>query len=203
METKLNSTGSEARLRAFGNCVRLASLLAFGTIGWQHLVHSWGSGPAASHGGHLAHALRDGALAWPLALLAVFAGLRLSRALGVGERGVRGVLERAVIIGAGFAFLLIPGVVGHALVDAGSGGGFAAVMLMAESIASNLGRFLDYGVHQALVALLAALPFAFLGLVPADPPTSSSAHRRSIRRLAPVAAVVGLLGSGEVGGAVA
>lgn len=183
-----------------GTFLRLATLLAFGTIAWQHLVHSWKSGAGAPLLGHLTHALRDGALAWPLAALAVGVGLFLARSLRLRERGALGLMARAAFIVAGFTALLVPGVVGHALVDAGLSGGWPIFLRTAETIQSNLGRFIEYAVGEALVGMVAAWPLVLLGLVTTARLSAPPRHRW-IRRLAPAAAVVLLLVGGEIGGA--
>ena len=177
----------------------LASVLAFGTIAWQHLVHSWTTGASVPLAGHLSHALRDGALAWPLAVLAVVAGLRLFHWMDLGERGIVGLVARTTLITVGFAALMVPAVVGHALIDAGLRGGSAAALAMAASISANLGRFLDYSVREALISLVAAMPLTLMGLVVSDASPSSPRHRRWSRRLAPAAAVVVLLVGGGIG----
>ena len=161
VDSSRTGTGRASTVRT---CVGVASLLAFGTIAWQHLVYSLGAGPRAPLGSHLTHALRDGALAWPLAALAVVAGLWIARRLRLADHGSLGLLGRSAVIATGFAALLVPGVAAHALVDAGLGGGSAALLSMAQSIGSNLGRFFAYGAQQALVALVAAWPLALLGL---------------------------------------
>jgi DNA-binding beta-propeller fold protein YncE len=182
-------------------CVGLASLLAFGTIAWQHLVHAWIAGPAAPLRSHLSHALRDGTLAWPLAVLAVLGGLGLFRWMQLAERGPLALVARTGLIAVAFAAMLVPAVVGHALIDAGLRGGSAAALAMAASINANLSRFLDYSVREALISLVAAVPLTLLGLVSLNAPASSPRHRRWSRRLAPATAVVALLVGGSIGGA--
>src|SRR5262249_56331495 len=95
--------------------------------------------------------------------------------------------------------LMGPGVVGHALIDAGLRGGSAAALAMAASITANLGRFLDYSIRQSLISLVAAMPLTFVGLVVSEASPSSPRHRRWSRRLAPAAAVVLLLVAGGIG----
>src|SRR5262245_51893410 len=202
MASKVDSADTAlTHRRSFGTVARLATLLAFGTIAWQHLVHAWGSGASGPVTGHLAHALRDGALAWPLAALAVLVGLRLSRRIGLEARGGLDVVARAGLVAFGFAALMVPGVVGHAIVDAGLNCRAAMMRSTAESIASNLGRFMTHSVREALVALVAAMPLALLGLLTSSACPSSRAHRRWSRRLAPAAAIVTLLVAGGIGGA--
>jgi len=62
MATNVRASTMSARNLSWRACVGLASLLAFGTIAWQHLVHTWIAGPAVPLRSHLSHALRDGAL---------------------------------------------------------------------------------------------------------------------------------------------
>jgi len=199
MATNVRATKMSPRNLSWRACVGLASLLAFGTIAWQHLAHTWIAGPAVPLRSHLSHALRDGALAWPLAVLAVLAGLRLFRWMELAERGTLALVTRTGLIAIGFAALLVPAVVGHALIDAGLRGGSAAALAMAASITANLGRFLDYSVREALISLVAAVPLALMGLMALDARPSSPRHRAWSRRLAPAAAVVVLLVGGGIG----
>ena len=62
---------------------RPASLLAFGVIAWEHIFHSMILGVTAEHGGHVEHVFRDALLAFPMATVAVAAGLRIGRRVGL------------------------------------------------------------------------------------------------------------------------
>jgi DNA-binding beta-propeller fold protein YncE len=137
----------------------LASLLAFGVIGWEHAYHSivLDVGSENGAGAHLAHVLRDGALAIPLAFIAVVGGLWLGRRFGL--------LARAVLVSAGFGLLLVPSVGLHnatddalsRIHDHASAGGLEA--------STGVGGLLVHGLRDAAVAELAALPLMLLGLV--------------------------------------
>src|SRR4051794_5587646 len=75
---------SNAATPAFGRVLMLALLLAFGVIAWEHTFHSAVLGVTDEHGaaGHLQHLFRDALLAFPMALVAVAAALRLGRRFG-------------------------------------------------------------------------------------------------------------------------
>jgi hypothetical protein len=89
----------------------LALLLAFGTIGWEHIYHSviLGISVEDSVAGHLGHVLRDGLLALPLALVAVASGLWFGRRLSL--------LGRAVLVAGVFGLLLVPSAGAHNAID--------------------------------------------------------------------------------------
>src|SRR5215212_6470711 len=89
----------------------LASLLAFGVIGWEHTFHSAVLGVADEHGaaGHFEHAFRDALLAFPMAVVAVVAGLSAGRRFGP--------VARAGLISAAFGLLLVPSVRLHEAID--------------------------------------------------------------------------------------
>src|SRR5215213_8521305 len=104
---------------AFRSVLLLAAVLAVGVIGWEHAYHSLVLDVVEEHGadGHLGHMLRDAVLAFPMALLAVAAGLRFGRRFGVAAR--------AGFVSAAFGLLLVPSVRLHAVVDDALAGGTA------------------------------------------------------------------------------
>jgi hypothetical protein len=67
---------SGATLALGRDVLLLASLLAFGVIGWEHAFHSLVLGVAEDHSAadHLVHTVRDAVLAFPIAVVAVVAG---------------------------------------------------------------------------------------------------------------------------------
>jgi DNA-binding beta-propeller fold protein YncE len=142
----------------------LASLLAFGVIGWEHTFHSAVLGVADEHGaaGHFEHAFRDALLAFPMAVVAVIAGLSAGRRFGP--------VARAGMISAAFGLLLVPSVRLHEAID-GVLTGDAAHAHNHDEAASGLeastGFFgwLQHGLRDAAVAELAAVPLMLFGLV--------------------------------------
>jgi DNA-binding beta-propeller fold protein YncE len=142
----------------------LASLLAFGVIGWEHAYHSVVLGVGHENGaaGHLVHVVRDGVLAFPLALIAVVGGLWLGRRFGL--------LARAGIVSVGFGVLLVPSVGVHNATDntlSGANGAFLHGHAAQGGLeaSSGVGGLLVHGLRDAAVAQLAALPLMVLGLV--------------------------------------
>src|SRR5437867_3979095 len=90
--------------------VPLASLLAFGVVSWEHVVHAYILGHGDTLAGHFMHILRDGFLALPLALLAVTGSLWLAQRLGMRHHTWLYLLGQAAIISTIFALLLVPAV---------------------------------------------------------------------------------------------
>src|SRR5215212_10227873 len=146
----------------FRGVLLLAAVLAFGVIGWEHIYHSFVLGVVDEHGaeGHLGHVFRDAVLAFPMALVAVVAGLRVGRRLGV--------LGRAGFVSATFGLLLVPSVRLHDIVDhalsgentlvhdhhhAGHGGLEAS---------TGISGMLLHGLRDAAVAELAVVPLALV-----------------------------------------
>ncbi|HEU5211760.1 MAG TPA: hypothetical protein VFU10_03240 [Gaiellaceae bacterium] len=174
----------------------LASLLAFGVIGFEHAFHSYVLGVTEEHGaeGHLGHAVRDALLAFPVALAAVVAGLRLGRRRGPGAR--------AGLISGVFGLLLIPSVRLHDVIDealAGSGAG-AEHHHHAGGLDGSTGFFgsLLHGLRDAAVGELAAVPLVLFGLFLLERGTRD---RRQIfrRALVPAAAAAGVFAVGGIG----
>ncbi len=141
----------------------LAVLLAFCTVGWEHVYHSAISG--GSVGGsiddHLAPMLRDGLVALPLAVVAVVGGLWFGRRFTTPGR--------AALVAGVFGLLLAPSVVPHAHGSASAVAGPHAAHLHgpvgtagvqgAVSVASLL-----HILREALIAQVAALPLMLVGL---------------------------------------
>jgi hypothetical protein len=151
-------------VRRLPEVVILASLLAFGVIVWAHLLHASSLGQGEPLTSHLSHALCDGLLALPLALVAVLGGLWLAQRLGLRHQSWRALLGRAVVISLLFALLLVPSAgIHHHLDTALTGAGRATVL--AERLASGgFWGWLLQGAQVALVSQAAALPLALLGL---------------------------------------
>jgi DNA-binding beta-propeller fold protein YncE len=148
---------------AFGRDVLLlASLLAFGAIAWEHTYHSVFLGVAEEHGAaeHLSHGLRDALLAFPIALAAVAAGLRLGRRFGP--------IVRAGFVSAAFGLLLIPSVRLHDLIDSAFEGGAALEHHHeAHGLEASTGFVgtLLHGMRDAAVGEVAAVPLMLFGLL--------------------------------------
>src|SRR5215217_1972041 len=139
----------------------LASLLAFGVIAWEHVFHSVILGVTAEQGGHAEHVFRDALLAFPLAAVAVAAGLRIGRRFGP--------IVRAGFVSAGFGLLLIPSVRVHNTLDGALSGETAHAHHhdVNGGLESSAGFFgwLQHGLRDAAVAELAAVPLMLFGLV--------------------------------------
>jgi hypothetical protein len=141
----------------------LALLLAFGVIGWEHAYHAFvvGVGDESSVVGHLAHILRDGVLAFPLALLAVVGGLWIGRRFGL--------FARAWLVSIGFGILLLPSVGAHNATDHALAGGHGAIHhgqspTRGLEAATGVGGLLLHGLRDAAIAELVAFPLTILGL---------------------------------------
>jgi DNA-binding beta-propeller fold protein YncE len=141
----------------------LASLLAFGAIGWEHAYHSVVLGVADEHGAadHLGHALRDALLAFPIALAAVVAGLWLGRRYGP--------IVRAGLVSAVFGLLLVPSVRLHDLIDE-TLAGESALEHHHEAhggLDASTGFFgvLLHGLRDATVGEIAVVPLMLFGLL--------------------------------------
>ncbi len=77
-------------------------------MAWEHLLHLAvvsGSGTLATH---LSHELRDGFLAFPLALVAVLGGLWLAQRLHLGPHPWQKLGGQGALISLAFALLLVP-----------------------------------------------------------------------------------------------
>jgi len=141
------------------NVVVLASLLAVGTVAWEHGFHAYVLGHADSLAAHLAHAVRDALLALPLAFLAVMGSFRVAASLGLCSDRSHDLVARAALVSIAFALLMVPAVSLHDAVDAVFAGQAQAFLQN-----TSLGGQLRHGVEDALIGLVAAFPLAFLGL---------------------------------------
>ncbi|MFL5932021.1 MAG: hypothetical protein ACJ75P_12260, partial [Gaiellaceae bacterium] len=184
--TSDSRTGEHTPLRAAWPSGRqvlfLASLLAFGVIGWEHAYHAFVLGVAEDHGagGHVGHVFRDALLAFPIAFIAAGVGLQLGRRFGP--------TVRAGLISAIFGVLLVPSVRVHEAIDGALSAGGAhghhhhehahGGQAGLEASAGFLGT-LVHGLRDAAVGELAAVPLALLGLFLLERRTRS---RRVLRR---------------------
>jgi hypothetical protein len=161
----------------------LASLLAFGVIGWEHAFHSAVLGVAEDHSAadHLVHTVRDAVLAFPIALVAVVAGLRLGRRFGP--------IMQAGLVSAAFGLLLVPSVRLHDLVDrVFTGENEVEHHHGGLDAATGFPRVLLHGLRDAAVGELAAIPLMLFGLWLLK--RSTKDRRREWRRAVVVAATV-------------
>ena len=130
--------------------IRLATLIALATVGWEHLYHTAALDLDASVAGHLIHVLRDTALVWPLALLATIVGLRFTRPLA-----------RAAGMSVVLGLMLVPSVEFHERIDRALGGGHHGARHHEEGGSGLLGM-LEHGFHDALLAQAVIVPLAIL-----------------------------------------
>jgi DNA-binding beta-propeller fold protein YncE len=186
----MRSTRLDARATpVFGrNALLLASLLAFGVIGWEHIYHSVVVGVAEERGAaaHLEHVLRDGMLVFPIALVAVVVGLQLGRRFGL--------LVRAGLVSVAFGLLLVPSVRLHDAVDGALSGENALVHDHGghgglEASTSFAGVLL-HGLRDAAVGELAAVPLMLLGLLLFERTPEGRRGRRWARAVVVAATVV-------------
>ena len=128
--------------------IRLATLIALATVGWEHLYHTAALDLDASVAGHLMHVLRDTALVWPLALLATIVGLRFTRPLA-----------RAAGVSVVLGLLLVPSVEFHERIDRALSGAHHGAHHH-EDVGSGLFGMLEHGLHDALLAQAVIVPLA-------------------------------------------
>src|SRR5215213_9367070 len=173
----------------------LASLLAFGVIAWEHVFHSVILGVTAEQGGHAEHVFRDALLAFPLAAVAVAAGLRIGRRFGP--------IVRAGFVSAGFGLLLIPSVRVHNTLDGALSGETAHAHHhdVNGGLESSAGFFgwLQHGLRDAAVAELAAVPLMLFGLVLLERSTSDRRSGWSRPVVVAATAAMSALAFGGVG----
>jgi DNA-binding beta-propeller fold protein YncE len=130
--------------------IPLATLIAFVTVGWEHAYHTVSLGLDESLAGHVVHILRDGALVWPLALIAAVVGLRFT-----------GTAARAAGTSVVMGLLLVPSVEIHERIDGALSGAHEGAHHHEEGGSGLLGM-LEHGVHDALFAQVVLIPLAFL-----------------------------------------
>jgi DNA-binding beta-propeller fold protein YncE len=182
--------GGAGGLRVGRDTLFLASLLAFGVVGWEHAYHSvvLGVGDETAARGHVTHVLRDGLLALPLALVAVVGGLWLSRRFGL--------LVRAGFVAIAFGALLVPSVGVHNATDntlSGEPGSLLHDHTAQGGLEASTGfvGMLMHGLRDAAIAELAAFPLMLLGLFFAGRTVRSLPLTRRNRTV--VAAFAGML----------
>jgi DNA-binding beta-propeller fold protein YncE len=179
----------------------LASLVAFGTVAWEHLLHVSVLSPGDRLAAHLIHALRDGFLALPLALVAVIGGLALAQRVGLRQHRLPHLLGRATLIALGFALLLVPSVALHERIDRAlmEQGQVALAVAVLEGH-GGLGGLLLHGVRDALGGLVIAWPLSILGVLLLAGSPAAPSRRQWLPRaaqLVPVALVlIVLIGAG-------
>src|SRR6266542_4012947 len=132
-------------------------------------------------------------LAFPMAIIAVLAGLRLGRRFGLPAR--------AALVSGAFGLLLVPSVRLHEIVDGAAEGGHTHHHEHGGLEASNgFFGFILHGLRDAAIAEIAAVPLVLLGLFLLERATKS---RRSTRWSRPVAvaaaAAVAVLAFGSAG----
>jgi DNA-binding beta-propeller fold protein YncE len=133
--------------------IPLATLMAFITVGWEHVYHTVVLGVDAPTAGHLLHVLRDTALLWPLALLAATVGLR--------SRRLTTPLARTVGTSVVMGMLLVPAAEIHERIDGALGGPYQGAHHHEEG-GSGLLAMLEHGIHDALLAQVVIIPLAFV-----------------------------------------
>lgn len=173
----------------------LASLLAFGVIGWEHAYHSLvlGVGDEDALQGHFVHVLRDGVLAFPLSLVAVVGGLWLGRRFGL--------LARAGFIAVGFGLLLVPSVGVHNATDtalSGTQGAHDHAATEGLEASTGIGGLLLHGLRDAAIAELAALPLMLFALALVERAAGGwRVHSRSLALVAASAVLLALTFGGS------
>jgi hypothetical protein len=149
--------------------LELASLLTLGVIPWLYAVHAVVLGEADTWAGHIAHAIRDSLLAFPLTVLAVGVGGWIARRWGIGRDSALDRLGQAALITLAFALCLAPSVGVHEYLDrwldggatkAFQGHGFRSDL---EGASDVLGLIL-HSLRDTLMGLAAAFPVTLLGL---------------------------------------
>ncbi len=184
--------GTNAALSRIRPVLLLVVLLAFGTIGWEHIYLSVVV-PSAVEGSvaeHLQHVLREGLLAVPLALVAVAAGLWFGRRLSLPGR--------AALVAGVFGLLLAPSVGAHAAVE--SAGAVSAHAANHHDQVGNTGVEAASGVasllhilRDALLVQVAALPLMLVGLTLLVGVARGRPHPRRRRAATAVGAAVAMV----------
>jgi FtsP/CotA-like multicopper oxidase with cupredoxin domain len=158
----------------------LAALMAFVAIGWVQWVHTRiFESHDANTTGVVVHWLRDGSLAFPLALIATGCGFWVAdRFVAITTAGGR-LVSQACLVAVTFALLLVPMVAVHTAIDGllGGPGGLGSLeaapgagyldAVARNSFEANSGFIgeLLHGLRDSAIALVAALPVALVGLV--------------------------------------
>ncbi|GEM_PF-911440 len=125
-------------------------ILAFSVVVWQQWLHTaFAVRTDVPFSQHLPHLLRDGALALPLALVAVRVGSNIAGALRV--QGPLATWTRAAVITEIFLLMMIPAIPLHGTIDAALGAGIA-----------DDGGVLMHALTEAVVGHVIALPLLAL-----------------------------------------
>lgn len=168
-------------LRRLDHRLYLALLLVFGATAWEHVVHTFVLGEVDTLSGHLTHILRDGMLALPLGLLAVWVGAALAARVWPASRGGQRRLVVAAITAVLYGMLMVPSVGVHQQLD-GAGvlaGGHAAHQAAGGlEAAQGIGGLALHGLRDAAVSQVVALPLLLVGLALL---AGSTGARRRIR----------------------
>src|SRR5215210_284663 len=191
-QTTRTTRHDQRAMPAVRGVLLLAAFLAFGVIGWEHIYHSSLIGVVDEDGAgrHIGHVFRDVLLAFPVAVVAVVAGLRAGRRYGP--------IVRAGFVSAAFGLLLVPSVRLHDIVDDGLSGETAhahdqhhAAQGGVEASTGFFGMLL-HGLRDAAVAEIALVPLTLVGVLLLERATSGRRRRRwsPATAVAPVAAVL-------------
>jgi manganese oxidase len=173
-----------ALLRRLDHRLYLALLLVFGATAWEHVIHTFALGEVDSLSGHLSHILRDGMLALPLGLLAVWAGASLAARVWPASADGRRRLVVAAITAVLYGMLMVPSVGVHQQLDShGAGvlaGGHASHLAAGGGLeaANSIGGLALHGLRDAAISQVVALPLLLVGLALL---TGSTGARRRIR----------------------
>jgi FtsP/CotA-like multicopper oxidase with cupredoxin domain len=203
----LSSTYHGDRLRP-RRLILLALALSLGVVGWNYMVHLWTGAVQHESTGAFTHGVRDIAISLPVALAAVYVGVRVAHRLGLAGPGARMALHRASIVSLLFAVLAIPSVAVHHAIDTLLDGAQAHAGAGLEHDTSALGLLL-HGSRDAMIGQAVGLPLmfaAFLLLGPARPrhlarrPLSPAAWPSALPRAVYAAVTVAFLGSAFVAG---
>ncbi|HEY7201097.1 MAG TPA: multicopper oxidase domain-containing protein, partial [Candidatus Dormibacteraeota bacterium] len=182
----------------------VGGLLAFGVIAWEHVLHYYLLGLSDTLAGNLAHLLRDGLLAVPVALVASAVALLWARMLRLGDSTID-LFARGSLAALLFGVLLVPSAPIHNQIDAATGATISAstlpVALAApDEHAAHLGAGLPdsgllqlesdqsltgqmaHGAHDGLIGQVAALPLGFLGVLLLSPGGLRRLRRRGGER---------------------
>ncbi len=157
-------------LRRLDHRLFLTLLLVFGVTAWEHVIHATVLGEAATLGGHLSHILRDGMLALPLGLLAVWVGAGLAARAWPAAVGRQRQLALAATTAVLYGMLIVPSVGVHQHLDgqaAAIAGGHAAhhaVAVDGLESSQGLAGVALHGLRDAAVAQVVALPLLLVGL---------------------------------------
>jgi FtsP/CotA-like multicopper oxidase with cupredoxin domain len=170
-------------LRRLDQRLYLALVLVFGVTAWEHVIHSFVLGEADTLSGHLTHILRDGMLALPLGVLALWVGAGLVARAWPRAEGRRSLLAMAAVTSVAYALLMIPSVGVHQQFDSHGAAGVAAghaAHLAADSLesTSTLGGLALHGLRDAAIAEIVALPLLLIGLALL---TGTALQRRHLR----------------------